>query len=65
MGFWSDLKGDMNWNAMQRLSIRKVPDNDRMRCCEMCRHFESSNESCRVHHVVVNKAWWVCGNFDR
>ena len=63
MGFFSDIKGQLNWQAMQRIGIRQVNSNDRMTCCEMCRSFESSNESCRVHKVVVNKNSWVCNNF--
>lgn len=65
MGFWSDLKGDMNWNAMQRLGIRLVDSSNRMESCDMCRHFRSENESCSVHRVTVNKNGWTCGNFSR
>lgn len=63
MGFFSEIKDHMNWNAMQRLGIRQT--QDRMQCCEMCSHFRDSNESCSVFNVVVNKAWWICGNYSR
>jgi hypothetical protein len=65
MGFFSDLKGDLNWQAMQRLGIRQVSSDNRMQCCEMCRNFESANESCRVFNVTVNKGGWTCPRFDR
>lgn len=63
MGFFSDMKDQMNWNAMQRMGIQKVDSNNRMQSCDMCKNFRSSNESCSLHQVVVNKTWWTCGNF--
>lgn len=65
MGFFSDIKGEWNWNNMQRLGIRQVTSANRMESCDMCRHFRAENESCGVHRVVVNKNGWTCGNFGR
>jgi hypothetical protein len=63
MGFFSDIKDDMDWNAMRRLGIRLT--ENRMECCEMCQHFEYSNESCTAHNVIVNKSGWICGHYGR
>jgi hypothetical protein len=64
MGFFSDIKDDLNWQRMQRMGIRQVTSENRMESCDMCRHFRSGNESCGLHGVVVNKTWWTCGSFD-
>lgn len=64
MGFFSDIKDQMNWQAMERRGIYKVNSDTRMQSCDMCRSFEQSNESCRLHGVVVNKTWWTCNNFS-
>jgi len=65
MGFFSDLKGQLNWQNMQRIGIKQVTSENRMESCDMCRNFVDSNESCRLHQVVVNKNWWTCNNFQR
>lgn len=64
MGFFSDMKDQMNWQRMERLGIRKVDSSNRMESCDMCRHFRSGNESCAIHGVVVNKTCWTCHRFS-
>lgn len=65
MGFFSDMKDQMNWQRMERLGIRKVGSDNRMESCDMCQYFRSGNESCGLHGVTVNKTWWTCHNFTR
>ena len=62
MGFFSDLKGEMNWQRMQRIGIRQA--QNWQESCDMCKHIKRDNESCYVHGVVVNKQHWTCNRFQ-